>query len=61
VADVLNLADKQVVTMYNEDDVLFSRTMKGVMQNIAHLCERNKSKTWGNEGWKKVGCRADWR
>ncbi|WWC88212.1 uncharacterized protein L201_003117 [Kwoniella dendrophila CBS 6074] len=43
-----------VITMYNEDDVLFCRTMRGVMQNIAHLCTRTKSKTWGEEGWKKV-------
>lgn len=37
-----------------EDDILFCRTMRGVMQNIAHLCTRSKSKTWGKEGWKKV-------
>ncbi|WRT66006.1 uncharacterized protein IL334_002957 [Kwoniella shivajii] len=43
-----------VITMYNEDDILFCRTMRGVMQNIAHLCTRSKSKTWGKEGWKKV-------
>ncbi|WWC96588.1 hypothetical protein V866_003456 [Kwoniella sp. B9012] len=43
-----------VITMYNEDDVLFCRTMRGIMQNIAHLCTRNKSKTWGQDGWKKV-------
>ncbi|TYJ53623.1 chitin synthase 4, partial [Cryptococcus floricola] len=42
-----------VITMYNEDDVLFCRTMRGVMQNIAHLCTRSKSKTWGENGWKK--------
>ena len=40
--------------MYNEDDVLFCRTMRGIMQNIAHLCTRTKSKTWGKDGWKKV-------
>jgi chitin synthase len=40
--------------MYNEDDVLFCRTMRGVFQNIAHLCTRTKSKAWGKEGWKKV-------
>lgn len=40
--------------MYNEDDELFCRTMRGVMQNVAHLCSRTKSKTWGKEGWKKV-------
>ncbi|CEH18035.1 glycosyltransferase family 2 protein [Ceraceosorus bombacis] len=42
------------LTMYNEDDVLFTRTMHGVMSNIAHLCTRDRSKTWGKEGWKKV-------
>ncbi|OAD00511.1 chitin synthase [Mucor lusitanicus CBS 277.49] len=43
-----------VLTMYNEDEVLFCRTMNGVMKNISHLCSRNRSKTWGPEGWKKV-------
>lgn len=43
-----------VMTMYNEDEVLFVRTMSGVMKNIQHLCSRNKSKMWGPEGWKKV-------
>ena len=43
-----------VMTMYNEDDELFCRTMHGVMKNIAHLCKRDRSKTWGKEGWKKV-------
>ncbi|KAL7423299.1 Chitin synthase, class 8 [Cryptotrichosporon argae] len=43
-----------VVTMYNEDDVLFCRTMRGIMQNVAHLCTRSRSKTWGADGWKKV-------
>ncbi|KAK7682323.1 Chitin synthase 4 [Cerrena zonata] len=43
-----------VMTMYNEDEELFCRTMHGVMKNIAHLCTRDRSKTWGKEGWKKV-------
>ncbi|EPQ26218.1 uncharacterized protein PFL1_06153 [Pseudozyma flocculosa PF-1] len=43
-----------VLTMYNEDEELFTRTMHGVMTNIAHLCTRDRSKTWGKEGWKKV-------
>ncbi|KAG5462713.1 MAG: chitin synthase N-terminal-domain-containing protein, partial [Olpidium bornovanus] len=43
-----------VMTMYNEDDVLFARTMHGVMKNVSHLCSRRKSKTWGREGWQKV-------
>lgn len=37
-----------------EDEELFARTMSGVMKNIAHLCTRDRSKTWGKEGWKKV-------
>jgi chitin synthase len=43
-----------VVTLYNEDEVLFARTMHGVMKNIAHLCSRQRSKVWGKEGWRKV-------
>ncbi|KAG5730212.1 Chitin synthase 4 [Termitomyces sp. T112] len=43
-----------VMTMYNEDDELFCRTMHGVMKNVAHLCKRERSKTWGKDGWKKV-------
>lgn len=43
-----------VITMYNEDEVLFCRTMYGVMQNIAHLCSRKNSRTWGQDAWKKV-------
>jgi hypothetical protein len=43
-----------VMTMYNEDEELFCRTMHGVIKNVAHLCKRDRSKTWGSEGWKKV-------
>lgn len=43
-----------VITLYNEDEILFTRTLHGVMKNIAHLCSRNKSRTWGPDGWKKV-------
>lgn len=43
-----------VMTMYNEDEELFCRTMHGVMKNVAHLCTRERSKTWGKDGWKKV-------
>jgi chitin synthase len=43
-----------VVTMYNEDDHLFCKSMQALMKNVAYLCSRNKSKTWGDEGWKKV-------
>ncbi|TFK68451.1 glycosyltransferase family 2 protein [Pluteus cervinus] len=43
-----------VMTMYNEDEELFCRTMHGVIKNVAHLCNRPRSKTWGKEGWQKV-------
>ncbi|KAJ2719632.1 hypothetical protein GGI07_005098 [Coemansia sp. Benny D115] len=43
-----------VLTMYNEDDVLFNRTFSAVMKNIAHLCSRTNSKTWGPNAWEKV-------
>lgn len=42
------------ITMYNEDEIAFTRTMHAVMKNIAHLCNRNKSRVWGKDGWKKV-------
>ncbi|KAG8694636.1 Chitin synthase, class 3 [Ceratobasidium sp. 394] len=42
------------ITMYNEDEVLFCRTLYGVMKNIAHLCSRRASMTWGPDAWKKV-------
>lgn len=40
--------------MYNEDDLLFCKTMTALMKNIAYLCTRTRSKTWGTDGWKKV-------
>ncbi|CAG8527600.1 2889_t:CDS:2 [Paraglomus occultum] len=43
-----------VLTMYNEDEVLFARTFHGVVKNIAHLCTRDRSRVWGKDGWKKV-------
>lgn len=42
------------VTMYNEDEYAFSRTMHSIMKNVAHLCTRNKSAVWGKESWKKI-------
>jgi chitin synthase len=42
------------ITMYNEDEINFTRTMHGVMRNIAHFCSRTKSRTWGKDGWKKI-------
>ncbi|THU99972.1 chitin synthase [Dendrothele bispora CBS 962.96] len=43
-----------VITMYNEDEILFCRTLYGVMKNIQHLCTRKNSQTWGPDSWKKV-------
>ncbi|KAL8338184.1 hypothetical protein RB601_006539 [Gaeumannomyces tritici] len=43
-----------VVTMYNEDEVLFARTMIGVFKNVEYMCRRPESKTWGKEAWKKI-------
>lgn len=43
-----------ILTLYNEDDKLFTRTMHGVMTNIAYLCSLKKHATWGPDSWKKV-------
>ncbi|KAG6053801.1 Chitin synthase, class 3 [Claviceps sp. LM220 group G6] len=43
-----------VVTMYNEDEVLFARTMIGVFKNIEYMCNRPNSKTWGKDAWKNI-------
>ena len=42
------------VTMYNENEIDFTRTMHGVMRNISHFCSRTKSRTWGKDGWQKI-------
>ncbi|OAA33625.1 class 2 chitin synthase [Moelleriella libera RCEF 2490] len=42
------------VTMYNEDEFDFTRTMHAVMKNIAHFCSRSRSRTWGEAGWQKI-------
>ncbi|CUM65744.1 chitin synthase I [Priceomyces carsonii] len=43
-----------VVTMYNEDDILLARTLKGIFKNIKHLESRTRSPVWGKDSWKKV-------
>jgi len=43
-----------VITMYNEEDELFARTMMGVIKNIEFMNSRTNSKTWGKEAWKKI-------
>jgi len=42
------------ITMYNENEIDFTRTMHGVMRNITHFCSRTKSRTWGKDGWQKI-------
>ncbi|KAH6619119.1 glycosyltransferase family 2 protein [Chaetomium sp. MPI-SDFR-AT-0129] len=42
------------ITMYNEDEYGFTRTMHAVMKNISHFCSRNRSRTWGELGWQKI-------
>lgn len=42
------------ITMYNENEIDFTRTMHGVMRNITHFCSRSKSRTWGKDGWQKI-------
>ena len=43
-----------VITMYNEEDELFARTMIGVIKNIEYMNSRTNSKTWGKDAWKKI-------
>ncbi|CAE6469016.1 unnamed protein product [Rhizoctonia solani] len=43
-----------VITMCNEAEILFVKTMNAVIRNISRLCGRYKSKSRGPEGWKKV-------
>jgi chitin synthase len=42
------------ITMYNEDEIDFTRTMHAVMRNISHFCSRTRSRTWGKDGWQKI-------
>ncbi|KAK6453988.1 chitin synthase family protein [Scheffersomyces xylosifermentans] len=42
-----------VITMYNEDDILLARTLKGVFDNIKYL-ESKKSDMWGKDSWQKI-------
>ncbi|KAF6832425.1 chitin synthase 2 [Colletotrichum musicola] len=42
------------VTMYNENEFDFTRTMYAVMKNISHFCSRSRSRTWGDQGWQKI-------
>ncbi len=44
------------VTAYNEDKVLTSRTLHGVMQNIREIVNLKKSEFWnkGGPAWQKI-------
>lgn len=41
------------ITMYNENEILLGRTLKGVFDNIRDLTSRRNA-TWGEGSWKKV-------
>ncbi|KAG8855624.1 Chitin synthase, class 2 [Tulasnella sp. 330] len=48
------------ITSYNEDKVLYARTLHGVMLNIRDMCKSKSSKYWrqssenGQFGWQKI-------
>ncbi|KIY51631.1 glycosyltransferase family 2 protein [Fistulina hepatica ATCC 64428] len=48
------------VTSYNEDKILYARTLHGVMLNIRDICKTKQSKYWrrqaeeGMLGWKRI-------
>ncbi|RCK54864.1 Chitin synthase 2 [Candida viswanathii] len=41
------------ITMYNEDEILLGRTLKGVFDNIRDLTNRSDPH-WGDDSWKKI-------
>ncbi|TPX47489.1 chitin synthase [Synchytrium endobioticum] len=43
-----------VVTLYNEDESSFAKTMDSIATNVAHLCHQDTSFTWGADAWQKV-------
>ncbi|KAI9009778.1 chitin synthase-domain-containing protein [Gaertneriomyces semiglobifer] len=43
-----------VMTMYNEDEQLFAKTMSSVQKNIAFMCSEGCPVSWGPDGWKNV-------
>jgi chitin synthase len=48
------------VTSYNEDKILYARTLHGVMINIRDICKTKSSKYWkksteeGQPGWQRI-------
>ncbi|KAJ3113391.1 Chitin synthase, class 2 [Phlyctochytrium bullatum] len=48
-----NIKIAVVVTMYNEDDVLFGKSYTAIMKNIAYLCT-GRCAGWDKDGWKEI-------
>ena len=42
-----------VITMYNESDTLFVKTLLAVQKNIAYLCSESCPYGWGADGWRE--------
>ncbi|CAG8767168.1 7877_t:CDS:2, partial [Racocetra persica] len=38
----------------DEDETHLSRTLHGIMKNVAYFCSPENPETWGKDGWKKV-------
>ncbi|KAI8803323.1 chitin synthase-domain-containing protein, partial [Cladochytrium replicatum] len=43
-----------IMTMYNEDEELFCKTLMSVFRNIAFMCSKTCNKSWGPQGWQNV-------
>ncbi|CAG8738522.1 41350_t:CDS:2 [Gigaspora margarita] len=43
-----------LVTMNDENEIQLSRTLNGIIENIAYLCSLEDSEIWDENGWKKV-------
>ncbi|ANZ74738.1 BA75_01139T0 [Komagataella pastoris] len=43
-----------VVTMYNENDILLARTLKGIFRNIKYMEKMKHHGIWGEDSWKKI-------
>ncbi|CAG8800782.1 19715_t:CDS:2, partial [Racocetra persica] len=43
-----------MINMHDDNEILLSHTLNGIMENIVYLCSLKDSPTWGNDGWKKV-------
>ncbi|KAJ3362849.1 Chitin synthase, class 2 [Allomyces javanicus] len=43
-----------VITMYNEDSILFTRTMQAINKNIQHMCNKKQGPFAGEDGWQKI-------